>query len=244
MASYRKPVSDVKRLANLRMAYETGSNAAADNQYLSPATLSAIHTLADQYEAAMQAVAQLNAQRATATDTAKVCARELAFFVQEARRTLRANVRLGKLPSAALRYYGLSSEGRQIQPGTRDGWLQPAAELLQGESAAQAQGIEGLPNQPALAAAYAADKNAEDNVVQLNSALLAARSQLQTQREAAIAQIRVMVRELRYNLADYPLPHQREIMRTYGLRFRSEDGHSAPETEIETVGVSAARLAA
>jgi hypothetical protein len=43
--------------------------------------------------------------------------------------------------------------------------------------------------------------------------------------------------ELSYNLAEQPLPRQREVMRTYGVRFHTREGDPkqvpAPQPEME-----------
>ncbi|MCB0116285.1 MAG: hypothetical protein KDD84_19430 [Caldilineaceae bacterium] len=59
-------------------------------------------------------------------------------------------------------------------------------------------------------------------VVQAKHNLLAARDLLQNQRQLVTEQISALVRELRYKLASHPFACQREIMRTYGLRFDAD----------------------
>ena len=223
MTIYRTPMNDAGRLALLRTAYERGnSDGDGNTPHLTTATLNAIQTLAADFETALRDLTQLNGQRATVTESARVHAKELSYRVQEARRALRANLQLGRLPRAALRFYPLSIEGRLDTSHRRNAWLPLADALLTGDDAAQAAGLPALPNRQELAASFAASKAAEESVNLITGAFLAARANLQTLRNLVDEQIRDLTRELRFNLAKRPLPHQRDIMRTYGLRFRSE----------------------
>jgi len=222
MTTYRSPQSDSQRLTLLRRAHTTGSDEAG-TAYLSAETLARIQAQADTFEAALDAVINAKTQQAVAVAHAEAAGDDLAFQVQAARRLLRLGAGHGKLPSAALGYYDLPAEGRLPQPSRRVDWLPLAARLLSGDVKAQAAGLPALPNRSDLEAAYTSHRAAEDAVDQAKNALIAVRNVLQAERQAATVQISSLVRELRFTLATLPPSRQRDIMRTYGLRFGADN---------------------
>jgi len=218
MNTYRSPQSDSERLTLLRRAYTTASEDAG-NAYLSAETLARIQAQADALEAALDAVFQAKAQQAVAVARAEASADTLTFLTQTARRTLRLGAGHNRIPVAALGYYGLPVEGRLPQPRRRSDWLALAERLLAGDVQAQVAGLPALPNREEIEAAYNTHEADETAVNQAKITLIAARRVLQSARQAATEQIAGLVRELRFKLATLPSTNQRDIMRTYGLRF-------------------------
>ena len=234
MTVYQMPLNDAERMTLLRTAHKAGRSAAEGETYLSEATLTLTQTVIDNFVEAMQSMRQATGQRSAAMEEAKHHSGELAFLVQEARRALRAGVRLGKLPASSLRFYGLSVDGRAESPDRRSEWGYQAEKMLAGDDQAQLEGLPGLTNRAALEVAYQNYIDAQEKFTLAKSNFVSIRTKMQTQRGATDEQIRAVVRELRFNLATEPSVLQREIMRTYGMRFRSDSkGETATEAATE-----------
>ncbi|MEZ4616162.1 MAG: hypothetical protein R2867_11760, partial [Caldilineaceae bacterium] len=121
-------------------------------------------------------------------------------------------------------YYGLSQQGRASAPRQRTGWLVLAQTLLAGDDAAQAAGHPGMVNRTLLAEATTALTTALEAFAAQETIYQKQLAALLNSRLAAAQLCKDLVSELRHALRNLAPPHRRQIMRGYGLTFRTRPG--------------------
>ena len=214
------PTTDSERIVSLRTALESNlRDQTAGHPYLAAATVAELEALCAPLEAAVHNMAQATARHRAALAASADAITALQAQVRHIWTTVRWRVRWQGTPPAVLAYYHLPTH-RTPYPKRRDGWLELAERLLQGDAAAIQAGYPSAADTPALSAARDALASALD-------ALNAAKQTQQTAQEALISlrrrsdgAIRHLNGDLRYALRDRSATAQQQIMRTYGVRFR------------------------
>lgn len=231
MTTYARPTNDSDRLSLLQLATATAAtDQAAGKSYLAAETQAALSELLAGFAGVNEAVTATQAafgQTGRATDAAFLT---LTGLVQRIWSDARNRVRFGDAGPALLTYAQLPQRGRGPKPTSRPAWLEIAERLRQGASQAEEAGFAPLAQANALSALIDAAQTNLQSLLAAKTALAEARRRRNDLRQAIDRFSARLTEDLRYALRDLPPAQQRQIMRTYGVRFQQT---SAGEGQIE-----------
>jgi hypothetical protein len=235
MSSVKALNSDRERLAILQTAADTGAkDRAAGRNYIEQATIDGLLAFVAEFEAATEQVNQRKAAYHRAVMEAKQRTSELATQVRGLCSFVRWQVRCQKANSELLTYYQFPVSASIRYPTRRGEWIALAGQLLQGDAAAVEAGYPGADNRELLQTSYEAAVAAEDAVETATQELVAARQARKELRQEAYRLYRGLLSELRHTLRELDPVDRREIMRTYGVRFRSSGAGQPNSVDVAT----------
>ena len=231
----KKINSDSERLklitgvaAHAEIAHPTGT------QIFSESHITAIRDLIAPFASAVTALNQAVEQRRAASRVATGHLTRLKGVVRGVWASIRALRLAAVTVRPAYRLYGLSATGKQPIVGSRRQWLATAKLIIDGDLAAEAEGLPVLvaPSRAVLAAVYAEEVAATET---LESSILTqkeAQYRLQAVRGEVDVAIKDTVFELEIAFRRAHTPAKRDIMRLLGFRWSGDPPiASIPEAE-------------
>ena len=221
MTTYARPTNDSDRLSLLQLAAATAAtDQAAGKSYLAAETQAALSDLLAGFAGANEAVTAHQAafgQAGRATDAVFLA---LTGLVQRIWSDARNRVRFGDDGPALLTYAQLPQRGRGPKPASRPAWLEIADRLRQGALQAEEAGFAPLAQVDQLPGLIAQAQSSLQSLLAAQTALTESRRRRNDLRLAVDLFCTRLVEDLRYALRDLSPAHQRQIMRTYGVRFQ------------------------
>lgn len=225
MPIYQRPTSDSARLALLQMATAT---AATDNTagvvYLAAETQAGLTEHLLSFRTANEAVTAARAAFGQAQQTTDAAFQDLADHTQRLWSEVRNRVRFGDDGPALLTYAQLPQRGRAATPCSRAEWLEISERLRLGADQAVEAGHAPLAQIDRLSTLIHAAQTNLQRLLAAKTALGEARQRRNRLRRAVDSLGTRLTEDLRYALRDLPPANQRQIMRTYGVRFQPSPG--------------------
>lgn len=222
MAIYARPTNDADRLSLLHMAVATATaDQAAGKNYLAPETLAEVSPLLNAFGAANETIIAARAEVGQASRAAEAAFLALREQIMRIWTDARNRVRFDDDPPTLLTFVQLPQAGHQPKPTSRSDWLQMATLVQQGAEQAMAAGFAPLADAESTATVWEAAQSALLGLTTAKSALAEAQRNRSTLRSQTDRLCTRMVEDLRYALRDLSPTDQRQVMRSYGVRFRS-----------------------
>ncbi|MGC9398249.1 MAG: hypothetical protein ACP5HM_03845 [Anaerolineae bacterium] len=223
MPYYRAPRSDGKRLRFLRKTLKADFHDRQRGQpYLHPLLRAEVRALVPAFERALQALKTQQEVRSRRIEARNRALDEMELYLRDFWEVLKRRVAREAQPLSLLKTYGLPSSGRVPKPTTYEGWLDAAAQVVQGDVEATAVGYAPMVNPSAEEVRLRLDE------VYRRAAAVAAAERAYDAAQARLVQLRAEVDEaiqdvvetLRFRLRKYDAAEQRRIMHRYGAAFR------------------------
>ncbi len=222
MASYARPTNDADRLDLLEMTLVTASaDQNTGKAYLAEETLAGLPGLLNAFATANQEVTGAQAEVTLAGQALTTALDSLRDHLLRIWADARSRVRYGDDGPALLTFVQLPQTGRLIKPTSRGEWLQMAERVQQGLGQAVAAGFAPLADAEALGAQRSQTQTAFLRLTGAKAALSAALRNRSLLRSQADGLARRIVEDLRYALREMPPVYQRQVMRSYGVRFQT-----------------------
>lgn len=238
MPTYVAPSKDESRRLQLnKAASRAQQDAAAGQAVLSPDRVTELTAVAQRFDTAMKAVLTAEEIYEAQQGALETAVKALKSQVQQAWKTVQANVSNGVWPDAVAVYYPIPGAKSGLYPHSSEEWVNAAQSLLDGDTLALARAYPGLPTRSLLQAAYDSAKEVLDAFTEAREAQTAARQALGSQRDPANETIKLVVGDLRYVARQKSAADIRRLLRAYGAQFRykqnepvdAEDAAPLPE---------------
>lgn len=243
MPYFKPPRSDLKRLAFLQRAAQTGNDDLLSSlNYLSETTVDTLTDQANLIANAYQMIAARLGERMAVVDECEVRLKYLQTRLRDLWEMLRRRTRRDGEPVSVLGYYQLPGDGSKPNPGSRDAWISLAEAVIAGEAEAISAGFPpaDLPSIAQVQVALMALRQSTADLQMADRALDLAQANIAALRPNADAAINQVMDELRYNLRHLEASSQRRIARTYGAEYgyRSGEQEDPPEEPLPAAGES------
>lgn len=235
MPVYRAPDSDVKRLAFLKRALQTGTaDRAASLSYLSQDNVDALAALVPLFETAFNALASKLSARAKEVGESEAAVTRLITHARDLMEVVSRRVYRKNQPASVLQFYGMDLDGSRPNPSNRGEWMVLAARIITGDAEAVAAGYEAAvcPSAAELQTALNAANTEMGEIAGADHAYAQAQEAVAALRPQADALIQEVIDELRYTLRKSDAPAQRRIMRLYGAEFKTLPGETPDPDEV------------
>jgi hypothetical protein len=222
MPRYQAPTSDTDRLTFLKTSVTTAaSDHAKGNDYVQPATVTAINGFLPQYEPACNKLGGLLADRMEKVADREAARAALDTCLRDFWEVLKRRIHRKNEPAAVLAFYGLSADGTIPVISTFDQLVTLAEGVITGDADAVKAGHPAMANPDAaeLQACIDTANTVAGNVPQSDRIYDDSQKAVATLRPQADELIGDVMGDLRYNLRKQDAPNQRRIMRTYGATF-------------------------
>lgn len=234
MATYARPTSDADRLNLLEMALATANTDQNHGKaYLAEETLSDLPGLLSAFATANQAVTGAQAEVTQAGQAVTTAFHALRSQLLRIWADARSRVRYGDDGPALLTFVQLSQTSRRPKPNSRQDWLQMADLIHQGLEQAVAAGFAPLADREQMGAVRDQAQAALRRLTGAKAELSTTRRNRALLRSQADRLSKRIVSDLRYALRDLPSTYQRQIMRSYGVRFHAA---AAPAMNLDEHG--------
>ena len=232
-AGVQYPTNDADRLTFLRTALAVAQqDQSLGRPRLHMDTLAELASQAQAFDTARQEVIQAKAAHAQARATADTANRILQAQVRQVWSTVNWRVRWKGVSNQSRTFYGLPQDGPTPFPTNRSGWLAVAEQILIGDPQAVEAGFESAVDAAALQPLHDQAQTTVEAVAATKQDLRLAQKQLAALRRSVDQLVRRIVQDLRYALRDEARSLQREIMRTYGIRFERSPGEAEDDTLV------------
>ncbi|MBN1669137.1 MAG: hypothetical protein JW862_18730 [Anaerolineales bacterium] len=243
MPYYKAPRGDLKRLAFLQRAAQTGNDDLLSGlNYLSEATVDTLNDQSNSFASAYQMIAARLGERMAVVDECEVRLKYLQTRLRDLWEMLRRRSRRDGEPVNVLGYYQLPGDGNKPKPGNRDAWISLAEAVIAGEAEAISAGFPpaDLPTIAQVQVALTALRQSTADLQMADRALDLAQANIAALRPAADAAIAQVMDELRYNLRDMEPSSQRRVARTYGAEYsyRPDEVEDPVEDPLPPAGES------
>lgn len=229
MPKYMTPTNDEARLTFLQRAKET---AVADSTQQKPTldtiTLEQLDTLIPAFQKAFNDVRAQQGASAQETAESQEALRNLELHARHMQNMLEMRVaRLGE-PTAVLRYYGMTLDGRKTRITNQEGWLQLGQELIDGDAKAVEAGYAPAvsPSSAELQVALDQAKKEVAESVTADAQLQAVQQPLADLRQEANALIADIVAQIRFLYRREDDEALRRILRRYGAQYQALPGEA------------------
>ncbi len=227
------PTNDTDRLAFLRTALAVAQqDQSLGRPRLHMETMTNLASQLQAFDTARQDVIQAKAAYGQARIAADSANRALQAKVRQVWSTVNWRVRWQGVSSQVRTFYGLPQDGPTPFPTSRAGWLAVAEQILAGDPQAVEAGFESAMDAGAFQPVLDQAQTALDALAGAKQDLRLAQKQLATLRRSVDRLTRRIAQDLRYALRDEAASLQREIMRTYGIRFERNPGEAEDDTLI------------
>jgi len=233
MATYARPTNDADRLDLLEMALATAdADQNGGKAYLAEETLAGLPGLLSAFATANQAVTGAQAEVTLAGQAVAGAFDSLRDHLLRIWADARSRVRYGDDGPALLTFVQLPQTGRLRKPTSRGEWLQVAERVQQGLGQVVDAGLAPLADAQVLGEHRSQAQANLQRLTRAKASLTDARRNRSLLRSQADGLARRIVEDLRYALRDMPTAYQRQVMRSYGVRFQTASvsgvGESSP----------------
>ncbi len=243
MPTLKKPTSDSGRIILLDNIVLTGNqDNAAGNNYVQQATLDEIAVYLPDFKSAESTVKEKSEDKMKEVREKSEGIRFLEINCRDMWAGVkRRKTRMGH-PDEILTYYGLPLDGKIPQIDAPGEWLKTAADMIEGDARAVADGFPTMLNPSATEMQEALDKAKDE----FDDFAMADREHDQAQ--AAVAALRPQADEfinevydqLTFALRKMDNPSQRRVIRTYGYKYEYSPGEPPEEPPVKPENFTAA----
>lgn len=236
MPRYDAPDSDVKRLAFLRQAIETGERDVANgDMFVSQALLEQLKLFHPTYEVAHRALSDRLGTRIREVEESDRAAARVELFLRHLWDSISHRVQRQGLSAEVLRHYQLPISGDRPRLSHRSEILEMAALVVSGDAAAVADGYAPVqePSAAELQAVLLQARSEAGDIQEAEREYIKVQSEVAALRSEADALIKAVVASVTFATFHETLPRQRRQLRRYGAQYQSLPGE-LPEEASES----------